>query len=77
MPSHELAIGDQGIYKKQPLSLRNSQPNAWGRNKHRREVTHQEIISPSAASLQDLQSNVQRMRYVGEEEDMGDRKIWD
>ena len=37
------------------------------------EMTHQEISSPRAASLQDLQSNVQRMRDAGEE-DMGDRK---
>ena len=38
-------------------------------------MTHKEIISPRAASLQDLQSNVQRTRDAGEEEDMGDRKI--
>ena len=28
VPTHELATGDPGIYKKQPVSLRNSQPNA-------------------------------------------------
>lgn len=38
------------------------------------ENNHQEIISPRAASLQGLQSNVQRMRDAGEE-GMGDRKI--